>query len=111
MLTLARLRLGRVLLHLLAMLGGQCVRFHVAGIIRQLPWVAAAQTLLTRTRIRLISASAGDLAHSDFDSIPVEFLEPMPLNNGAPRVNCSLREQRRQGAPVAPWRAQAIRSQ
>ena len=36
MLTLARFRLGRVLLHLLAMLGDRCVRFHVAGIIRDL---------------------------------------------------------------------------
>jgi hypothetical protein len=36
MLTLARFRLGRVLLHLLAMLGDGCVRFHVAGIIRDL---------------------------------------------------------------------------
>jgi len=36
MMTLARFRLGRVLLHLLAMLGDRCVRFHVAGIIRDL---------------------------------------------------------------------------
>jgi len=36
MLTLARFRLGRVLLHLLAMLGDRCVRFHVAGILRDL---------------------------------------------------------------------------
>jgi len=41
MLTLARFRLGRVVLHLLAMLGDRCVHFHVAGIIRELPWVAA----------------------------------------------------------------------
>jgi hypothetical protein len=36
MLTLARFRLGRILLHLLAMLGDRRVRFHVAGIIRDL---------------------------------------------------------------------------
>jgi hypothetical protein len=36
MLTLARFRLGRVLLHLLAMVGDRCVRFHVAGILRDL---------------------------------------------------------------------------
>jgi len=41
MLTLARFRLGRVVLHLLAMLGDRCVHFHIAGIIRELPWVAA----------------------------------------------------------------------
>jgi len=41
MLTLARFRLGRVVLHLLAMLGDRCVHFHIAGIIRELTWVAA----------------------------------------------------------------------
>jgi ABC-type multidrug transport system ATPase subunit len=35
-LTLARFRFGRVLLHLLAMLGDRCVRFHIAGITREL---------------------------------------------------------------------------
>jgi hypothetical protein len=45
MTTLARLRVGRILLHLLAMLGDRCVRFHVAGIIRELPSVAAALCL------------------------------------------------------------------
>ena len=56
MATLASLSSGRILLHLLAMLGDRCVRFHVAGIIRELPWVGAAMMLLTRTRARLISA-------------------------------------------------------
>ena len=56
MVTLARFRVGRILLHLLAMAGDRCVRFHVAGIIRELPWIAAALTLLTRTRTRLIGA-------------------------------------------------------
>jgi hypothetical protein len=44
MLTLARFRAGRILLHLLAMLGDRCVRFHVAGIIREreLPSVLTA---------------------------------------------------------------------
>jgi len=56
MTTLARLRGGRIFLHLLAMLGDRCVRFHVAGIIRELPSVAAALTLLTRTRTRLVGA-------------------------------------------------------
>jgi hypothetical protein len=36
MLTLARFRLALVLLHLLAMSGDRCVRFDVAGIIRDL---------------------------------------------------------------------------
>jgi hypothetical protein len=33
---LARVSVGRILLHLLAMLGDRCVRFHVAGIMREL---------------------------------------------------------------------------
>jgi hypothetical protein len=49
MLTLARFRLGRVALHVFAMLGDRCVHFHIAGIIRELPWVAAgAGQALTR---------------------------------------------------------------
>jgi len=56
MTTLARLRVGRILLHLLALLGDRCVRFHVAGIIKELPSVAVALTLLTRIRTRLVGA-------------------------------------------------------
>jgi len=40
LITLARFRHGRILLHLLAMLGDRCIRFHVAGIVRELLWVA-----------------------------------------------------------------------
>ena len=36
MLILARFSLGRVLLHLIAMLGDRAVRFHAAGILREL---------------------------------------------------------------------------
>ena len=36
MLTLARFSLGRVLLHLLAMMGDGAFRFHAAGILREL---------------------------------------------------------------------------
>jgi hypothetical protein len=36
MATLARFRLGRIVLHLLAMLGDRAVRFHTAGILREL---------------------------------------------------------------------------
>jgi hypothetical protein len=43
MLTIARFRLGRVLLHLLAMLGDRCVHFHIAGIIRELTWAVAVK--------------------------------------------------------------------
>jgi hypothetical protein len=53
---LARFCVGRIILHLLAMLGDRCVRFHVAGIMRELPWVEAAAALLARMRARLIGA-------------------------------------------------------
>ena len=36
MLMLARSRLGRALLHLLAMMGDGALRFHAAGILREL---------------------------------------------------------------------------
>jgi hypothetical protein len=51
---LARSSVGRILLHLIAMLGDRCVRFHVAGIIRELRWVVATRELLGRIRTRLI---------------------------------------------------------
>jgi hypothetical protein len=50
MATLARLRIGRISLHLLAMLGDRCVRFHVAGIMRELPSITAMLTLFNRMR-------------------------------------------------------------
>ena len=56
MTTLARFSVGRILLHLLTMLGDRCVRFHVAGIIRELPRVAAALRLLTRAHFASLSS-------------------------------------------------------
>ena len=54
LLSLARFRPGRILLHLLAMLGDRCIRFHIAGIMSELPWVAATSVLLYQARTRLI---------------------------------------------------------
>ena len=45
---LARFSLGRVLLHLISMLGDRAIRFHAAGIMRELSWVAEATALLAR---------------------------------------------------------------
>jgi hypothetical protein len=56
MTTLARFPVGRILLHLLAMLGDGCVRFHVAGIMREIAPVAAAAALLARIHSRLIDS-------------------------------------------------------
>jgi hypothetical protein len=59
---LARFRFGRVLLHLVAMLGDRAVRFHAADIARELSWVAAATVLLAQVRTRLVDALALYLA-------------------------------------------------
>ena len=85
MLTLARFSLGRALLHLIAMLGDREVRFHGAGIMRELPWVAEATTLLTRARTRLIGAVALYLAqpvkrHRPSATADPQFLSAMLLH-------------------------------
>jgi hypothetical protein len=41
--TVARFSVGRIVLHLLAMVGDRCVRFHVAGMTRELPWSRTAR--------------------------------------------------------------------
>ena len=53
---LARFSLGRVFLHLIAMLGDRAVRFHAAGIARELSWVAGATALLAQVHTRLVDA-------------------------------------------------------
>ena len=79
MTTLARFCVGRILLHLLAMAGDRCVRFHVEGIIRELPWVARAMTLLTRMRGRLIGELVLYLAQPVKHSSRVTTADPQSL--------------------------------
>jgi hypothetical protein len=52
MLFLARFRLGRIFLHLVAMLGDRCVRFRGSGIMRELSWLAALAARFDRDRTR-----------------------------------------------------------
>ncbi len=52
---LARLNAGRILLHLLAMLGDRCVRFHLEGIVRELPSIASALRLFACLRGQAIA--------------------------------------------------------
>ena len=59
---LARFSLGRVFLHLIAMLGDRAVCFHAAGIARELSWVAGARALLAQVYSRLVGALALYLA-------------------------------------------------
>lgn len=53
---LARTSSGRIVLHLLAMSGDRCVRFHAAGIVRELPCVPAALRLIALGSNSLVSA-------------------------------------------------------
>jgi len=91
MTTLARLRAGRILLHFLAMLGDRCIRFHVAGILRELVWLAAALMLLTRMRTRLIGAPGPYLARPTKHYRPATTADPRlamgPNRRGPSREN------------------------
>jgi len=49
---LARLGVGRVVLHFIAMPGDRCVRFHFEGIAREVPWTAPGLVILTRPHFR-----------------------------------------------------------
>ena len=69
---LARLSVGRILLHLIAMLGDRGVRFHFEGIARELPWIASGLAMLARAPSRLLAALtlylAQPIKHSITDS-------------------------------------------
>jgi hypothetical protein len=52
---LARFSAGRILLHLLAMLGDRCVRFHLEGIVRELPSMASALGLRALLRSQAVA--------------------------------------------------------
>ena len=76
MTNLARFSVGRILLHLLAMVGDRCVRFHLEGIVRELPSIASGLAIVTRMRGRLLAAVtlylAQPIKHSNGnrDSVP-----------------------------------------
>ena len=59
---LARFSLGRVLLHLIAMLGDRAVRFHCAGILRELRPLHGATRFLDQIGSRCLGALALFLA-------------------------------------------------
>jgi len=76
---LTRLSVGRILLHLIAMLGDRCVRFHFEGIARELPWIASALGMLTRAPIRLLAALTRYLAQPIKHSITDPSADPQSL--------------------------------
>jgi len=76
---LARLSVGRILLHLLAMMGDRCVRFHLEGIVRELPSIASGLAMLTRMRGRLLAAVTLYLAQPIKHSIASRDSDPQSL--------------------------------
>jgi len=79
MATVAQYSSGRILLHFIAMLGDRCVRFHAAGIIRELPWIAALFALLAPARMRLPGALLRCLARPIKHSRPESSADPQSL--------------------------------
>src|SRR5258707_12511733 len=76
---LARFNVGRILLHLLAMLGDRCVRFHFEGIARELPWIASGLAMLTRAPSRLLAALTLYLAQPIKHSVTDPSADPQSL--------------------------------
>jgi hypothetical protein len=90
MATLARFSVGRVFLRLLALVGNRNARLRVAGIVRKLPWVTGAPTLLVRARIRLIGAFVRYLARPMKNSSPQPNSDPKSLLSGLNRGDVLL---------------------
>jgi hypothetical protein len=76
---LARLSVGRILLHLIAMLGDRSVRFHFEGIARELPCIASGLAMLTRASSRLLAALTLYLAQPIKHSITDPSADPQSL--------------------------------
>jgi len=79
MTTLAQYSAGRILLHLLAMMGDRCVRFHFEGVVRELPWMASGLAMLTRAPSRLLAALTLYLAQPIKHSITDPGADPQSL--------------------------------
>jgi len=76
---LARLCVGRILLHLIAMLCDRSVRFHFEGIARELPRIASGLAMLTRAPSRLLGALTLYLAQPIKHSITDPSADPQSL--------------------------------
>ena len=61
---LARFSLGRVLMHLIAMLGDRAVRFHAAGIAREFSWVTETTPPVVQVGVGVLGALARHLAQA-----------------------------------------------
>lgn len=91
---LARSSVGRILLHLLAMLGDRCVRFHFEGILRELRWITSGLAMLARVRNRLIAASALYLTQPIKHSITDPSVDPESLAAALNRGDLALGNSR-----------------
>src|SRR4051794_2055971 len=75
---LVRFSAGRMLLHLLAMLGDRCVRFHLEGIVRELPSIPALG-VFPRLRGQAIAALTLYLAQPITHSVTDPGADPQSL--------------------------------
>lgn len=78
LLALSRHPVGRIVLHLLAMAGDRCIRFHLAGIARELPSFTAL-TLLLQARRTLVSALIRYLVEPLQHTAPTTAVDPQAL--------------------------------
>jgi hypothetical protein len=76
---LARLSVGRILLHLIAMLGDRSVRFHFEGIAREVPWIASGLAMLIGAPSRLLAALTFYLTQPIKHSITGPSADPQSL--------------------------------
>src|SRR5258706_6951453 len=79
MTALAQYSPGRILLHLIAMVGDRCVRFHFDGIARELPWMISGLAMLVRAPSRLLAALTLYLAQPIKHSITHPSADPRSL--------------------------------
>jgi hypothetical protein len=106
---LARFSVGRILLHLLAMLGDRCVRFHLEGIVRELPSIVSGLAMLTRMRDGLLTAIALYLAQPIKYSAANRDSVPQPLGAALHRGDVLLTQGNSRFAAVikcltrSPW--------
>src|SRR5262245_35653644 len=79
LLWLARVSTGRVLLHVFAMVGDDQFRFHVAGILRELPSFGSIATRVARARTRLLGALVAYLTQPISPSVLESGADPQSL--------------------------------
>jgi hypothetical protein len=86
---LARVSAGRILLHLLAMMGDRRVRFHLEGIVRELPSISNITRGLVSAKNSCSRGAAGHLA----DDRPW----PIPLSVALANLQAAIKTEPENG--------------